>query len=313
MGRNFIRTCSLQVGGAGRAMDLSNLRVVFKIEASLIQSPNMAHFRVYNVAPTTEAALMQGEFTNVQFSGGYVENSGLLYTGDIKQVIKGHETAVDSYVDIFCGDGDKIYNFSVITKTLAAGWTPRDKFDAALSAMGLKPGIINVDLSQPKFPRGIPLAGLARDALREIANSKNATWSIRDGATVDMIDHSKPYPSSTVLMNAQTGMVGWPRQTANGIIVTSFINPDLKQGTLIQINNKSILQAQRDNTPTGAASQLNQDLDYTGKIAADGIYSVLLLERSGDTRGQDWYDTATCIAAADGTANEMEINTYVTP
>ena len=312
MARNWGRVCKLLVNGQGVTSNLGDLRVVFEIKASSIQSPNAASFRVYNVAPTTVAKLKQKEFTSVEFYAGYQDHSGLVYKGTIKQAATGHETATDSYVDIFCADGDAAYNRAVVSKTLAAGWTHQDKLQAALDAMaplGVTMGYSNVDLTRVKFPRGLPLSGMAREIIREVASSNGATWSIQDGK-VNVIDGDKPIGTSTFAMNSQTGMIGWPQQTEDGVVVQSLLNSALRPDTIVQIDQNSINEAEQDNNPfTGAGSQTNFNLAHTGLIAADGRYRIIYMTRRGDTRGQEWFDISTCIAVSGGSENASELQT----
>ncbi|WP_210253153.1 hypothetical protein, partial [Beijerinckia sp. L45] len=176
MSQNWLRSCSLSVNGTTiSGGGQTDLRITFSIEMTTIQSPNPARFRIYNAGPSTIAALKAAEGTKVTFSGGYQGNTGVLYVGDLKQFIgSGHETPVDSYVDLLCAGGDQAYNQARVTKTLSSGWTPQDKLQAAVTAMGahgITMGLTNVDLTQPKFPRGIPLIGMARQLIREVAMS----------------------------------------------------------------------------------------------------------------------------------------------
>ena len=137
---------------------------------------------------------------------------------------------------------------------------------------------------------------MARDTMRTLATSRGANWSIQDGK-LDMIDPSKPLSSSPLYLNSQTGMIGWPKQTGDGIVVTSLLNPAVRPNTLVHIDQSSIIEAERNNNPIGGEQSMeNFNLDNTGQIAADGIYRVFYLERSGDTRATDWYDISTCLA-----------------
>lgn len=311
---NYLRRCSLTLSGS--SIDLGALRVVFKIEANSLQAPNMARFRVYNVSPTTAAALHAKEFSSLTFSAGYEQGDyGVIYSGNVKQAVIGHETAVDSYVDIFCADGDQGYNSAHVNQTLSSGHTPQNIFDAALQSLGkfgITKGQVNVDLSQPKFPRGRPIFEMARDTMRTLAYARNANWSIQNGK-LDMIDPTKPLTSSPLYLNSQTGMVGWPKQTGDGIIVTSLLNPNLRPNTLVHIDQSSIIEGEQDNNPlSGPGSQQNFNLANTGLIAADGIYRVFYLDRSGDTRATDWYDVSTCLANG-ASANAGQQKNYTQP
>ncbi|MDR3488817.1 MAG: hypothetical protein P4M05_28430 [Bradyrhizobium sp.] len=312
MGRNFIRACSLQIGSGGSVIDLSNLRIVFKISQTTNQSPNPARFRVYNCAPNTVATLKAKEGALVTFSAGYQDSLGVVYIGDAKQFVAGHETAVDSYVDIFCAGGDRAYNQARVTKTLAAGWTPQDKLNVALSAMapfGVSMGLTNVDLSQPKYPRGIPMAGMARDMIREIAFTKRAMFSIQNNQ-LTIVNPMVAVQSSTIEMSPSTGMVGWAKQTPDGIIVKSFINSQLQPHVSIHLDQSAINEAERDNNPfaSQASGSTNFNLKTAGVLAPDGIYRVIALDRSGDTRGQEWYDESICIAASGGSPTAAQLS-----
>lgn len=177
-----------------------------------------------------------------------------------------------------------------------------------MKPFGISLGRVNIDLSQPKYPRGIPLAGMAHEILRHVALSKGALWSIQQGK-VDIIDQKKPVTGGVTVMNSNTGMIGWPQQTPDGVLVRSLLNPALQPNGRVQINQKSIQQAEQDNNPvSGAGSQKNFDLTNTGLIARDGIYRIIFMTRAGDTRGSDWFDESMCIAAQGASPNEAELN-----
>lgn len=307
MSRQFLRTCTLTLSGSS-SLSVSgggptDLRVAFAISASTIQSPNMARLSVYNPNPQTIAGFQNTEFQNASLTAGYENNAGLIYSGDIKQSLYIHEEDnVTSRIDVFCAEGGNAYQQARVGKTLAAGWKPQDKVNLALDAM--KPfgvtglGLVNVDLSQPQYPRGRPFVGMARDLIRQVALSSGALWSIH-GGKVDIIDHTKPVQSDgPVVLNSATGLIGWPQQTEGGIIARCLINPAIKVHTQVKIDEASINRAERDNTPTGDASQKNINLSNTGQIAADGIYRVVFMDISGDSRGQDWFMTLTLAATA---------------
>jgi hypothetical protein len=289
--------------------DLSGLRVAFEIKQNTIQAPSMASFRVYNPSPDSVSNLLRlAEGAKVTFDCGYDDHHGVVFAGDLKQVISGHETVTDTYVDLFCADGDKGYNLSTVSTTLKAGYTPADKLKAAVDAMGsngVTMGMTNVDMSKPQFPRGIPLIGMARDVVREVALFLGATWSIQMGQ-VQVISKDKPLQGSALVMNSQTGLVGWPKQTADGIYVTSLINSQLQPNTLLQIDQSSIQRAEQDNNPlTSGGSDLNLSLKNQG--VADGVYRVLAIDRRGDTRNNEWYDVSTCIGAITGSTPNSQI------
>jgi hypothetical protein len=306
MSRNWGRYCSVTLeGGAGMTIvsrGQRGLRISFHVFQSTIQSPNTAEIRLYNCTPQQVARFHNKEFTTITLDAGYDENHGVIYHGEIKESRYRHEDNVTDYIVIFCAMGDRAYNQSRISTTLAAGHTPMDRVNAALKTMapfGASLGLVNVDLSQPRYPRGVPFVGMARDVLRLVSSTAGATWSIQNGNKVNIVDERKPIPGDPVItLNSKTGEVGYAEQTENGVVVRSFINPALDIHKKVKIDENSIQQADPDyQEVTSNVSQRNQNIKTTGKIAADGVYVIWLLERIGDMAPNgEWFDVSTVIA-----------------
>ena len=179
----YIRRCNLVVSGAsGDGLDLSNLRIQFKIKKSDAQTPNTADIRVYNLAPDT-AKQIRKEFKRVVLQAGYESNYGVIFDGNIKQVRMGRENGTDTYIDIAAGDGDDAYNYAVVNTTLAAGAKQSDQINAAAGSMaskGVKRGFV-AETGSASLPRGKVMYGNARDYLRQSAEASGTTWSVQDG------------------------------------------------------------------------------------------------------------------------------------
>lgn len=302
MSQNFLRKCTLSLSGLKSATinggGMTDLRIVFSIKQWHLQSPNQGYFRIYNPAPTTVSAFTNKEFSSLSFSAGYEDNIGLVFQGDISQTIYGHESAVDTYIDVFCGDAGNGYQQARASKTLAAGYTPADKMKVATDAMapfGISLGINTLSLSQPSYPRGAPFAGMARDLIRQVVLSAGGVWSIQNGkvmATPKSLDTGSQ--SGSVTLTAATGLVGWPQATQGGIQVRSLLNPNLQPLQKITLDPSQIIAAQRDNNPLSQSGpDTNRQLDSLALGA--GTYTIFHMDRSGDTRGGDWYDDSLCI------------------
>jgi hypothetical protein len=178
----FLRTCSLVVFGTDlNGLDLSQLRIKFSVKRSDTMTPNTADIRVYNLEEKT-ALQIQKEFKRVILQAGYPGNFGVIFQGNIKQVIIGRESATDTFIDIVAGDGDRAYNFAIINQTIAAGASASDQVAAATNAMtpkGVTAGHLG-EMPTEKLPRGKVMYGNARTYLRDVAQSSNKSWSIQD-------------------------------------------------------------------------------------------------------------------------------------
>lgn len=292
----YNRKASLIVGLAeGEALDLSALRFRFDIRRGDLQTPNSADIRVYNLAPQTSQRVEQ-EFTRVVIQAGYEGNYGVIFDGTIKQVRRGRQTPTDTYLDITAADGDAAYNFSTMALSLPAGSVPNDRVQFIIDSMvgnGVEKGYIP-DLQAQPLPRGRVFYGMSRDELRTLAQNMNCTWSIQDGK-VEVVGLNAYKPGEVPVLSYATGVVGLPEQTPNGIKVRTLLNPNVRIGSLVKLDNEAI---QRMRYGLGVSEQpgVAMALETGAKINRDGLYYVMVADHMGDTRGNDWYSDLLCLA-----------------
>ncbi|AOJ93089.1 hypothetical protein WK22_10545 [Burkholderia multivorans] len=293
--QQFGRKVSLVIGfDSGEALDLSELRIVFRVQRGDLQTPNSARIRVYNVSDNT-AQKVELEYSRVVLQAGYEGNYGIIFDGSLVQVRRGRESPTDTYLDITAADGDMAYNFAVVNTTLSAGSTPEDHVKVCTAAMG-QFGVAEgyrPDLGGRPLPRGKVMFGMARDYLETVARSTQTLWSIQDGK-LQIVPETSYVPGEIPDINYKSGMVGLPEQTQNGITVKMLLNPSVKIGRLIHLNNASI---QRYEYSLALDQQVsNRNTSYQNKFNDDGYYYVMTNEHWGDSRGNDWYTEAICLA-----------------
>jgi hypothetical protein len=297
LNKQWLRFGQLVVSKGAQGLDLSALRFRFEVRSADTETPNTLVVRVYNLAQNTVNSIIQ-EFDTVTLTAGYVEGQqSNIFQGDIKQFYFGKERNVDSFLEIRAGDGDQAYNFAVINQTFPAGTTDQQTLSALASSMGLP-----VSQSANGFltlggvlPRGKTLFGMARIHMRDLAKKNDCRWSIQNGV-VTLVPNTGFLPGTAVEINSATGMIGTPEQTDNGIIIRCLLNPAVKIGQAVKINNADINQVSlRTNFGFGFPKFTSQY--YPATIANDGLYRVLVAEHVGDTRGtgQDWYTELTCL------------------
>lgn len=286
----YIRRCNLIVSGvSGDGLDLSGLRIKFKVKKSDAQTPNTAEIRVYNLADST-AKQIREEFSNITLQAGYESNFGVIFAGNIKQVRFGREGNTDKYIDIAAGDGDDAYNYAVVNTTLAAGATQDAQIQAAAGALaqrGVGQGFLAETGSQG-LARGKVMYGMARDYLRQSAEASQTTWSVQDGK-LQVVKLTEVLPNQAVLLNSKTGLVGVPELTNEGVKARCLLNPLLKIGTRVKIDEADVAEAKLPSTGQSAPANAG------ASIAQDGVYRLLVVEHGGDTFGNDWYSDLVCL------------------
>lgn len=289
----FGRSAQLFLLNDRNVYDISQMRFRFRINASDVETPNTAEIRVYNLSKGSKQ-LAISEYSSVVLNAGYGQNPQQIFKGTIKQFRSGKESNVDDFLDILAADGDLPYNFGIINKSLGAGSTPDQQFKALADAAQLP-----VDGRVAGFlgtggilPRGKVMFGLAREYFRDIAKTNQARWSIQNGVAT-LVPLDSYLPGTIVKINSMTGMVGVPEATEQGISVQMLLNSQLQVGCLLQINNADITQT----TIKQQSFPSFTDLNLVAGVSKDddGLYRVIVIEHSGDTRDNEWYSDVICL------------------
>lgn len=276
-------------------IDLSEMKIVFNVWNGDTETPDNTLIRVYNLAEKTVTQILKlpAQYGRVRLQAGYFDNDayGPIFDGTIKQVRRGRENPTDTYLDILAAVNDQAYNFGLISASLEAPKTdPISQIN--LMAQALKSqDVTGVSTSNvpvgPVLPRGKVLFGLARASARSLARSVQSSWTVRNGK-LTFVEFNTYKPGEAVVLNSQTGMIGIPTQTNNGIQVRCLLNPKIEIGGLIQINQKDI--------QAGLVSPGFTAVNNQAAIDNDGFYKALVVEHKGDTRNNDWYTDITCLA-----------------
>ena len=292
MTTQFGRYCALTVEGSGGTMDLSQLRVRFNIHPLPTSAPSTGRILVTNLGAQKSRAIVEKEFTKVTLDVGYEDGHGVIFKGNIIQSMYGRESPTDTLLTIIAADGDHGNNYAVVSTTHPAGSTPQDHLNTAISSLGqfgITKGYIGVDLSKPTYPRAVTLYGMARDVLQNIARSKGAAL-FYDREEVTMIPKGGNRPGGAIVLNSTTGLIGMPTQVPDaGVYARCLINPQIRRGSLVSIDQKDIQRASAAVDETGQNTVSLAALDSFAAIAADGIYIVYKIDIDGDTRGNNWY------------------------
>ncbi len=107
---------------------------------------------------------------------------------------------------------------------------------------------------------------------------------------MQMVPAAGYLPGEAVLLTSETGLIGTPEQTNEGVKVRCLLNPRLRIGGRIKLDNKSVLMAK---------TELKMSAQRPPRLDDDGFYRILKVEFSGDTHGQNWYADMICIGIDD--------------
>lgn len=287
MTTQYLRNCQLLLENETDALDLSEMHVQFHVHQALVGTPNWAVIRVFNLSQQT-IQLAGQEYRNLSLSVGYEGELGTIFEGVIRQFNAGRRlNATDTFIDFVCQDGDFGYNHTSVNRTLSAGWSRIDEINLLqdeFSKNGIGSGHKS-DLPSGQFPRGKVYFGAARDYMYQLSDNVGADWSIQDNKLI-LVGSNQNLPQQAIDLTAETGLIGLPEQTVDGINLKCLINPKIKFGGVVKLDNSAI-----------QAANISPDLtqpQYIPGIDRDGLYKVFSISHTGDTRGNDWYSDIIC-------------------
>jgi hypothetical protein len=259
------------------ALDVSDMRCTFKCVKTALMEPNYSEVVIYNLSAKTENAIIQ-EGSRIIIEAGYEgDQYGIVFDGNVLQPIREKEDGNTYKLTLIAIDGDAFYNGGFIVSSLVKGQTARNIVDNCTkkASVSAQSNFISDSLSGAKLTRGKVLFGLSRDYIRQVAKSNDATFYLDDGK-VNIIKATDFKSNEIVELSPASGLIGVPSQLNYGVSGKCLLNPRIKLNSLVHIDN-SLIRAQ----------QATQTAQYS--LDNDGIYRVIKVTYTGDTRGNDWY------------------------
>lgn len=256
----FGRKYKLEVGNGKESIIIENLQISFSIEKTITSEPNSCRIEIYNLNDKNRNLIANKIFNKVVLSAGYDEPR-LIFAGEIISAYT-KRNDLDNVSTLECGDGQTDYAKTRIYTTLKAGAKDSDIVNMCLKSMtSSKNGV--VDLPKDKaLPRCKVLSGNVRDYLKTVSKNNDANWHILDGK-LNVLPKDKVLNTGEVfVLSQETGLIGSPEKTDEGLKITCLLNPKLNIGGLVRV--KSILE------------------EYSGD------YKILKVIHSGDFVNDTW-------------------------
>jgi hypothetical protein len=195
-------------------------------------------------------------------------------------------------VDVSGGRG---YSNATVSQTLPAGSKTDDLVNAVVQALapyGITRGYIS-QFGDQATKRGVTLNDPARDILRRLAETGDASWYIQDNKLY-IVKTQDFVPGEGLKIGPTTGMVGIPEQQLNGIVVRVLMRPDVLVGQKIQLDPQTIKQYL---SPVGEQGgfDIKSAQGVIPGIPVDGVFKVVRIDQDGSVQGQEWYTTITAL------------------
>ena len=152
MTTQFNRKVSLLIGAGSSQIDLSEMEIVFQVQAFTLETPATAFIRVFNLSSDT-ARRVTVEGAQVTLAAGYAGNFNTIFNGQLIQARIGRENGTDTYLDLTASVGDYVYNHGFVNMTMVAGSTVIGRLGQIASAVGVKLGTVQTPTNRSEERR----------------------------------------------------------------------------------------------------------------------------------------------------------------
>ncbi len=253
----------------GNQVEITDLRIQFKVEKSLTRDPNSAEITITNLNKNSRTEFAQKPLI-VTLYAGHDDNLKRIYSGDLRYG-SSELKPPDWETKMQLGSGDRAYRFARISKSYTKGTNVLTAVRDVAKSMGLTaPNNIDSQLVS-QFSAGEVLIGPSRDALTRLLSPFGYYWSIQDDHLLVLRDGDIA-PGQALLISQDTGMIGSPEASAPErpgtkkgnrptVKVKILLYPGINPGQLIKIESKAIT----------------------------GTFKVSKVSHTGDTHGDDWF------------------------
>lgn len=239
MSQKYLRQVRATFSGAGTGIAVTELKIEFEVMKTVSGVPNEGVVRVYNLNGRNRQALGK-EFDKVRLEAGYQGTGmGIILQGAIREVFHRRDS-VDIISEVSVGDGDLADRTGVVARTWPTG-TEVKQIVQDIYKDGM-PGISQGELSGlddlPRTRRPVTIVGSSRRAMDQIARSNNLYWSYQN-ETLEIIP-ADGHLNQRTLISPQSGMIGVPTITDNGIVVQTLLDASIRPNRLIEVQSETL-------------------------------------------------------------------------
>lgn len=254
-------------------LEITGLRVQFRVKKTLSKEPNECELSIYNLNEEHRRAV-ETKGLSVRIEAGYVGNVAQIFVGDVRHAEHVREKA-DWVTRLQLGDGERAYRHARVSESFKAGNSLGSVFRKVADSLGVDAtkaqGI--VDALQRQFTQGTSVFGKASTELDRLLSGTGLEWSIQDGE-LQVLSATGTTESALIVLNSETGLIGSPTygtpeaaspnkaaQKPKTLKIKSLLMPALRVGGRVRVEADSV----------------------------KSDFKVQTLTHTGDTHGGDFY------------------------
>lgn len=257
------------VASEPNGVEITDLRMAFKIEKKLQKNPNTAEITLYNLAPQSRA-LCEKKPLHVRLDAGYGTNVHRLWVGDMTFSSSRFDT-VDWITVIEVANGERAYNHARISRSYRKSESNQlDIVNDVAKSMEMSvhaPPEVSDELRKKTIQKGVAVRGPSRTVLDRVLKEQGLEWSIQDNV-IQILKPEQLRADQAHLINQSNGLIGTPEY-----------NAPKKPGEKAVLKCRMLLHA---GLVPGQKIKLESE-------TISGIFRLEAVTHTGDTFGGDYY------------------------
>lgn len=224
------------------------LTLNFTVTRAPYATMNNAFFQIMNLNQNTFSKIYRDRFDptkviKVDFYAGYGEDLPLVFSGEVFECNSYKEgKGTEFLTEISCLTGLFTYNFLYTTRVFAANTKPLDVIKTLCKDADLKLGAYSEEIVNaiPPLPQDTPFNGKSIELLNLYVNYKDAERAnvIVDNGEVIIAGKNDVREADTIILDADAGLLGYPKRRNMTIDVELLFEPRLVQNQLINLVSK---------------------------------------------------------------------------
>ena len=262
-------------------------RLTFNVESTSVAASNKAKIDIYNISPESRSFLEQRNLV-VFLKAGYEGSISTIFFGDVIR----RETSrngPDVATTLECGDAENILSSANIQLGFDKGVTNIEIIQEAAAKLKLSTGI-RKGITTKVFESGFSFSGRVTDLLTQLTRQTGTEHFIRSGELV-ILPVLEPDNQEAVLVTQDTGLVGFPTKTIDGLEFTSLLNPEIQPGRAVKVESKQFQGEFGTRAEIVASASL---------VASGDVLKTRKVIHEGDTAGGPWFTKVEGFAPGSG-------------
>ncbi|TAY66557.1 hypothetical protein ELG88_09825 [Rhizobium leguminosarum] len=259
-----------------------DIRIEFNIDKDTSSSANSAEITIFNLSESHRNSVGK-EFDAITLEAGYIPpegdgNVGVIFKGAVRDVEHRRE-GPNILTIISCGDGSKALRRATISKSFPKGTPVKDVVDE-LAKQIEKEGVslgewkFPEDVENKTFKRPYAVCGSCARELDTIGRGNGFYWNIQN-ETMEIVP-GDGFIGGVVLITPETGMIGTPAITDNGVRVSALLNGEVRPNRRVQLKSETLEMNGDDGmyrVTSASYSGNNMDGEFKVDITGEAVKS----------------------------------------